>query len=59
MMSKMTDRKIATFEGWTYYAIKTDESEEWLTDVLHQALIDNRPVDKEILEKITDVDGPL
>ena len=55
----MTDRKLRTFEGWTYYAIKTDEPEEWLTDVLHQMLIDNRPGDKETLEKITDIDGPL
>jgi len=57
---KMLDRKISTFEGWTYFAIEAkDLSESELTEVLHQLLIEKRPVSKEILEKIIDMDGPM
>lgn len=51
---------VSRHEGWIYYAFKTNGlTKEELTDVLHQLIIDKRPVDREILEKIIDMDGSL
>lgn len=66
-MSEMLDRKIHTFEDWIYFGFKVEddelttqkEQESWLLDVLSDLIISKRPVEKEVLMKITDMDGPL
>jgi len=57
---------ITRFEGWVYYAIKTEEGVEdaQLTKALHEVLIEKRHPyisneTKETYQKIIDMDGPL
>jgi len=64
---KMVGEPITRFEGWTYYAVKTEDDVEdaELTKALHELLIENPHLayisdeTKETYQKIIDMDGPL